>query len=446
MIAKMGSTRGITRTGGRQATTAHIPGDFALAVGMPRTPLAPDGWKWVALSDVARMESGHTPSRKHPEYWGGDIPWIGIRDAKNHHGQFINDTEQHTNELGIQHSSARLLPPNTVCLSRTASVGYVVVTGRSMATSQDFVNWICSDRLCPQFLKFLLLAEKDALLRFGTGAVHKTIYYPLAKAFHICLPPLAEQKRIVAILDEAFAAIDAATANTQKTLTNAREFLESHLNALFAKNAADWDTADLKAIANIQYGYTASASADAVGPRFLRITDIQDNRVHWGEVPHCEIERDARAKYQLAAGDIVFARTGATTGKSYLVIDPPDAVFASYLIRVRSESEKLVPEFLYLFFQTSAYWSRIRQGVSGSAQGGFNATKLGRISIPTPSMDDQRRLVAEVDALQQVSDKLATLYARKLTLLAELKQSILHRAFTGELTEAIVEQEMETVA
>lgn len=185
---------------------------------MPHVAVAPEGWKWVALTDVARMESGHTPSRRHPEYWGGSIPWIGIRDAKNHNGKTIYDTEQHTNELGIQNSSARLLPPNTVCISRTASVGYVVITGRPMATSQDFVNWVCSDQLDPRFLQYLFLAEKNALLRFGTGAVHKTIYYPLAKAFHICLPSIAQQKRIVAILDEAFTAIDAATALARKKI------------------------------------------------------------------------------------------------------------------------------------------------------------------------------------------------------------------------------------
>src|SRR5438874_10867961 len=96
---------------------------------------APPGWEWVRLQDVARLETGHTPSREHPEYWDGDIPWIGIKDATGSHGRTILDTFQHTNQLGIDNSSARLLPARTVCLSRTASVGYVVVMGRPMATS-----------------------------------------------------------------------------------------------------------------------------------------------------------------------------------------------------------------------------------------------------------------------------------------------------------------------
>lgn len=192
----------VTRTGGRDATTRHIPPRLSLAVGMPKGG-ARSGWRWSALSDVGRLESGHTPSRNHPEYWGGSIPWIGIQDARANHGRRIENTSETINELGTANSSARLLPANTVCLSRTASVGYVVVMGRPMATSQDFVNWVCSSRLIPDFLKYLFLAEgREGLLRYASGSVHQTIYFPEAKAFHICHPDVEEQSRIVRQCDE----------------------------------------------------------------------------------------------------------------------------------------------------------------------------------------------------------------------------------------------------
>src|SRR5262249_41675442 len=143
-------------------------------VGMPDRP-APEGWRWTPLTDVARLESGHTPSRKHSEYWGGPIPWIGIRDATGNHGRVIYETAENTNALGIANSSARVLPANTVCLSRTASVGYVVMMGRPMSTSQDFVNWVCSEQLNPHFLKYVLLSERQALQMFAVGSVHPTI-------------------------------------------------------------------------------------------------------------------------------------------------------------------------------------------------------------------------------------------------------------------------------
>ena len=195
----MAGEDGATRTGGRAATSGTIKGRFGLSVGNPDTPL-PNGWKWTALSSVARLETGHTPSRKRPEWWGGNIPWVGIRDFTANHGRVIYRTREYTNQLGIENSSARVLPANTVCLSRTASVGYVVVMGVPMATSQDFVNWVCSDRLNHHFLKYILLAEQDAILQYASGTTHQTIYFPEAKAFHVALPSMREQLAIANLL------------------------------------------------------------------------------------------------------------------------------------------------------------------------------------------------------------------------------------------------------
>ena len=158
-----------------------------------------------------------------------------------------------------------------------------------------------------------------------------------------------------------------------------------------------WEVKELGAVSAISYGYTESASVEPVGPRFLRITDIQDDHVDWDTVPYCKIQSVDLPKYRLASGDIVLARTGATTGKSFLVTDPPEAVFASYLIRLRLIEKKLLPQFVYLFFQTPAYWKSIKDGSTGSAQGGFNATKLGALSVPIPPILEQRRIVGILD-------------------------------------------------
>jgi type I restriction enzyme S subunit len=158
-----------------------------------------------------------------------------------------------------------------------------------------------------------------------------------------------------------------------------------------------WETKELAEVSAINYGYTESASSEPVGPRFLRITDIQNDHVDWESVPYCKIDSAGLPKYRLASGDIVFARTGATTGKSFLVDDPPDAVFASYLIRLRLLDKELLPEFVSLFFQTTGYWQAIKDGSSGSAQGGFNATKLGALTIPVPPLPEQKRIVGILD-------------------------------------------------
>lgn len=182
--------------GGREATTGVVPGQAALSVNDPGTP-APDGWAWTPLLRIARQETGHTPSRSVGSYWGGEVPWIGIRDAGAHHGRTIERTLQTITEDGLANSSARVLPARTVCLSRTASVGYVTIMARPMATSQDFATWTCSGALEPEFLMYALMAEGDDIRAFGEGSTHTTIYFPEIRALHICLPPLAEQQEII---------------------------------------------------------------------------------------------------------------------------------------------------------------------------------------------------------------------------------------------------------
>ena len=159
-----------------------------------------------------------------------------------------------------------------------------------------------------------------------------------------------------------------------------------------------WQTKTLSEVSAINYGYTESATSEKIGPQFLRITDIQDDCVEWNSVPFCKIASADLPKYQLASGDIVFARTGATTGKSFLVDDPPKAVFASYLIRLRLLDKSLLPKFVSLFFQTASYWKAVKEGSSGSAQGGFNATKLGSLILPIPPISEQQRIVGLLDA------------------------------------------------
>lgn len=109
---------------------------------------------------------------------------------------------EYTNELGLANSSAVLLPAGTVCMSRTASVGFVTIMGRDMATSQDFVNWVCGPQLDPDFLMYLLIRSRRVLREMGSGATHHSIYFETVREFSVCVPAIAEQRKIVADLTE----------------------------------------------------------------------------------------------------------------------------------------------------------------------------------------------------------------------------------------------------
>lgn len=166
---------------------------------------APDGWSWKNLPSLARLESGHTPSRRCPEYWAnGDVPWLALPDIRALDCRVANTTSEFTNALGLANSSARLLPKDTVALSRTASVGFVTIFGKPMATSQDFVNWICGGDLHPKFLLWLLRAARKFILDQSTGAIHKTVYMDVVERFHVCIPSLTEQQNIAGKLDAIF--------------------------------------------------------------------------------------------------------------------------------------------------------------------------------------------------------------------------------------------------
>jgi len=196
----------------------------------------PPGWRWRSLLDLARLETGHTPSRNHPEWWGGEVPWIALPDIRRLDCREANETLERTNAEGLANSSARLLPPGTVCLSRTASVGFVTILGRAMATSQDFVNWICRRELDPWFLLWALRASREFIRSQSTGAIHKTVYLPVAKSFEICAPPLAEQKRIGARLCEQFAEIERARAAADIQLKTIAALPGAYLREAFAVN------------------------------------------------------------------------------------------------------------------------------------------------------------------------------------------------------------------
>lgn len=156
----------------------------------------------------------------------------------------------------------------------------------------------------------------------------------------------------------------------------------------------------------LHYGYTASANPKLSNVRLLRITDIQDNRVDWRNVPGCKIDARSLENHLLEQGDILIARTGGTIGKTYLVSDMPVvSVFASYLIRLKP-ARSLCDRYIKLFCDSDIYWMQLHKGTRGGAQPNVNGTVLGRMLMPLPPLAEQRRIVAKVDEMMEFCDKL----------------------------------------
>lgn len=467
-----------SRTKGREATEGVIPGRFALSVGKPDLP-APPGWRWTPLSDVAQLESGHTPSRKHPEYWNEGIPWIGIRDAVDNHGRQIHDTYQHVSQLGLENSSARLLPPRTVCLSRTASVGYVVVMGTTMATSQDFVNWVCGPGLEPEYLKYVLLAENDSLLRFASGTTHQTIYYPEAKAFHALLPPLDEQRAVVRVLGTLD---DKIELNRKMTGT-----LEAMARALFKSWFVDFDPVRAKAAGRAPSGMDAgtaelfpselveseskslpkewrygsigefvelqrgttykSALKDLPGPVLLGLGSIQRNG-GFRDDKLSTYGGDSPERLLVYPGEIFASLKDVTQSADLLgaVARVPrhvaDGRLTQDTVKLQLTGTIDIGEVLYRTLLTDEYREYCRQHATGTTNLGLSRDDL--LSYPivvaaAPVLDAFNRSIRSLSSRAEF----AVMESRTLV---RIRDELLPRLLSGELSVAHAEREAEAVA
>jgi type I restriction enzyme, S subunit len=425
----MADSRGETTTGGRPASNGVIPGDLALSVGRPEKP-APSGWRWVALTEVARLETGHTPSRRHPEYWGGDVPWIGIKDATSNHGRVLADTIQHTNALGIANSSARILPANTVCLSRTASVGYVVVMGRPMATSQDFVNWVCSEAIDYRFLKYVLLGERAAFLRFASGTTHQTIYFPEVKAFHVCLPPVAEQGAIASILGALDDKIELNRRMNETLETIAQVFFSSwlaELNPLRTKVASLVEASVLE----IGDGYRAKNSElGDEGLPFIRAGDLS-NGFHTRGADILRSDSVAKAGRKISqTGDVAFTSKG-TIGRFARVSEFTQRfVYSPQVCFWRSlKPSRLHPAILYCWMQSDDLKDQIN-AVAGQTDMAPYVSLRDQQSMEVPEFPESHTIVG--DRVEAFLRRAAACDEESRTL-TSLRDTLLPKLISGEL-------------
>ena len=155
----------------------------------------------------------------------------------------------------------------------------------------------------------------------------------------------------------------------------------------------------------IQYGYNAPALPKGV-VKFVRISDIQDNSINWESVPYCEVSEEDILQYKLEENDILFARTGGTVGKSYLVPKVPElSIFAGYLIRSQY-GKGLEPKFIKFYMESSLYWEQLHNGVIATAQPNCNGKTLSKMILPLPPLAEQKRIVSKIEELLPCCDKL----------------------------------------
>jgi len=395
----------------------------------------PEGWRRVRLGDV------FTENKKSP---------FKVEDADNE-GKY----PFFTSGDNILNHSIYLVEAENLFLS-TGGTAYINYYAGKASYSAD--TYSIKSKINAKYLYYFALRKIGYItFRFfiGSGLEHLQ-KDDLKNSFKIVYPQsIEEQHKIAEILET----VDNAIERTNTIIEKYKRVKQGLMRDLLTRGVVgndelgvrsyelrdekkhrfkdsplgripeEWEVVELGEVSlGVNYGYTESATYEEVGPKFLRITDIQDDGVNWNKVPFCQINTSSLTKYLLKTGDIMFARTGATTGKSFYIKNPPFAVFASYLIRLRF-GDNVNPQFIYYFFNSEMYWHQISLGISGSTQEGFNASKLKNVQLPLPPLPEQHRIASILSQMDQTIEK-EQKYKQKLE---RIKQGLMENLLTGKV-------------
>ena len=372
-----------------------------------------EGWKMVKLGEVFKLQSGenlpakHMQKGKYPVYGGNGIS--GYHNAYNMIGDNII-----IGRVGALCGNARYITEPFWLTDN----GFRVILNTEYKIDYKYLT-------C--YLNFANLRQ------YAKQTAQPVISNVALKEVDIILPPLEEQHRIVSILDESFEKIDALKKNAEENLKNAKALFQQVL-AQELKPKEGWVEKKLGEIGvgKLTYGSATPAQDYDGAVRYVRITDIDDN----GNLSN---ERKSPstidAKYFLNEGDLLFARTGATVGKTYLYKKSDGrCLYAGYLIRLKVNKDVVNPLFVFHCTKTSTYWDFIKKSQRTAAQPNINAEQYSNytISFP-PSIEEQHRIVHTLDILSEKCRRLEQIAQQTIRECDALKQSILRQAFSGKL-------------
>jgi type I restriction enzyme S subunit len=385
------------------------------------------GWTWKPLGEVCKTGSGGTPLSSRKEFYeGGTIPWLvsgevaqgNVREAKN----FIT-------AAGLENSAAKLFPRDTVLVAMYgATAGQVGILRFEATTNQAVCGILPNDKFVPEFLYYFLLAKKDDLVAQATGNAQPNISQIKIKNTAVPVLPLPEQQRIVALLDEAFAGLATAKANAERNLQNARAIFESHLQFVFSQRGEGWPTKQLGEVCDFQGGSQPPKSEFVYEPRagyvrFLQIRDYASDR-HLTYIPESSKNRLCNAD------DIMIGRYGASVGK---ILTGRAGAYNVALVKTIPDLRVLDRDFFFNYLASGAFQGCLADVAARSAQNGFSKDDIYGFPVPAPPLSEQRMVIEQLNPLEVETQHLTRLYERKLTALEELKKSLLHQVFNGEL-------------
>lgn len=424
----------------------------------------PGHWQVLPIRTVAKLESGHTPSRSRPDYWENcDVPWFTLADVWQirEGADYVFQTKESVSEVGLANSSARLLPAGTVILSRTASVGFSAIMGLAMATTQDFANWVCGSRVLPKYLLHTFRAMGMEFERLKFGSTHNTIYMPDIAAFRFALPSIEEQSAIVTFVDREVAKIDALVAEQQSLialLKEKRQALISHAVtkgldpdvpmkdsgvAWLGEVPAQWVVLALSRIATERCdgpfgsGIKSEHYTDS-GALVVRLQNIRSNGFHVGEPVFLELEyfEQELKRHEVVPGDVLIAGLGDennVVGRACVApagISP--ALVKADCFRFRLDGGVVAAAFVAAQLNVSAVADAGRLA-NGSTRSRIPLSVMATRVIALPPLAEQVEIVAFVERERAAIDELVSEAETTIALLQERRTALISAAVTGKI-------------
>ena len=395
----------------------------------------------MRLSQLCKTAAGGTPLKSKKEFYeGGDIPWLLSGEVNNNN---ITTTKKFITRKGLEGSSAKIFPKNTVVIAMYgATAGEVGILRIAAASNQAVCGIHPDDKVLPEYLYYFFLNHKSVLVAQAVGNAQPNISQEKIKNTCLELPPIPEQQRIVAILDQAFAQIEKARANAEQNLKNARELsIASIKEILMSANNTELLTIDQLTDVTTDYVANGSFASLAENVEYKR---EKDYAVLLRLVDHSSdykkdfvyINQHAfnfLQKSVVKPNDIVLSNVGARLGTAFRAPDlgmPMSLGPNSILIKATEYGD-----YLYCWLQSAYGQAEIMSIVSGAGQPKFNKTQFRKLVVPVPKSESERAdTVEKIRSITRLLDHLEIIYASKLNSLDELKKSLLKTAFSGELT------------
>lgn len=414
----------------------------------------PVQWNNLRLRFVCEFRNGYTPSKANPEFWeDGTIPWYRMEDIRDS-GRKLEEAKQYVTKDAIK--GGGLFEAGSFILATTATIGEHAVLIVDSLANQRFTNLkirkSLSNRLLRDYFFYYLFVIDDYCKATTKTSTFPAVSMELLKNCHVVFPLVQEQQAIVDYLDKKCSEIDNVISAQQKRIALLQELKQSVITHAVTKGLnpnvemkdsgvewigkipASWYVVHLKRILRerMQYGANEPAeSDDTTYPRYIRITDITAN----GELrPETfkSLEPSKAKDYLLDKGDVLFARSGATVGKTFLFNADIKACYAGYLIKASCDKRRMLPEYLYYYTQSGAYECWKNSVFIQSTIQNIGADKYQMMYIPVPSKDEQKQIVEYTMRKSQIFDAAISKAQHQVELLQEYKQSLITEVVTGK--------------